>query len=57
MIDAHQRERRVIETVNHLRSQGMSLRAIAKTINELKVPTKNKGKKWHPQMIKRILNI
>lgn len=38
-----------------MRSQGMSLRSIAKTLNELKVPTKNKGKKWHPEMVRRVL--
>ena len=55
-LEDHQREQRVIKMVKHLRDQGLSLRAIAKTLNELKVPTKNQGKKWHPETIIRILD-
>jgi len=55
IIQDYQREHRVIETIKYLRSQGMSFRAIAQTFNELKVSTKNKGKSWHPEMVRRIL--
>ncbi|WP_374028140.1 recombinase family protein [Bdellovibrio bacteriovorus] len=52
----HQIEYRVIETINEMRAQGLSLRTIAKALTQLQVPTKCKGKAWHPEMINRILN-
>lgn len=55
-LEDHQREQRVIKMIKHLKGQGLSLRAIAKTLNELKVPTKNQGKMWHPEMVKRVLS-
>ena len=40
-----------------MRESGMSLRQIADFLSAIGVPTKKRGKKWHPQMIKRILEI
>ncbi len=37
------------------KAQGLSLRAIARTLSDLKIPTKLKGKAWHPEMVSRIL--
>ena len=51
----HQVEQRVVETVKKLRAEGLTLRKIAEILDEMKVPTKQRGKKWHPEMIKRIL--
>lgn len=38
-----------------MRESGLSLRQIAKFLDHIGVPTKCRGKKWHPEMIKRIL--
>jgi transposase len=51
----HLAERRVIETVRDLSGQGLSLRAIVKVLQKMEVPTKHRGKKWHPEMVRRIL--
>jgi hypothetical protein len=37
-----------------MKSEGLSLRAIARCLDQMKVPTKMKGKKWHPEMVERI---
>ena len=51
----HLAELRVIKSILKMRETGLSLRQIAKVLDELKVPTKNKGRGWHPEMISRIL--
>ena len=53
---AHQAERRVIEAVMNLKSEGLSLRKIALVLDQMKIPTKEQGRKWHPEMIRRILS-
>jgi len=52
----HQIEQRTVEAVKELHAQRLSLRQIAKVLNQMKVPTKSRGKSWHPQMVKRILD-
>jgi integrase len=47
--------RRVIQTVTELNNQGMSLRQIAKFLTQTGVPTRGRGKSWHPEMVNRIL--
>ncbi len=51
----HLAEVRVIKSILQMRETGLSLRQIAKVLDELKVLTKQKGKGWHPEMISRIL--
>lgn len=51
----HQGEQRTVDTVRQMRDEGLSLRAIARCLNQMKVPTKNRGVKWHPEMVRRIL--
>lgn len=48
-------EQKVIRTVRQLRDQGLTLRAIAKILDEMKVPTKCQGRSWHPEMVSRVL--
>ncbi|MFZ8934289.1 MAG: recombinase family protein [Bacteriovoracaceae bacterium] len=38
-----------------MKHEKLSLSAIARCLKEMKIPTKKRGKSWHPQMIKRIL--
>lgn len=52
----HYGEERVIEAIKEMRKQNMSLRQIASVLSKTKVPTKGCGKRWHPQMVKRILD-
>jgi hypothetical protein len=55
MLEKHVAEQRVIRAILHMRKGGMSLRAIVRSLAELKLPTKRRGKSWHPEMINRIL--
>lgn len=52
----HQGEQRTVDTVRQMKEEGLSLRAIARCLNQMKIPTKNRGVKWHPQMISRLLS-
>lgn len=52
----HKAEKRVVDSVIQMKAEGLSLRAIARCLDQMKIPTKMKGKKWHPEMVKRILN-
>lgn len=45
----------VIEQIKAMSVSGLSLRQIAHTLDQMKVPTKNRGKAWHPNMVKRVL--
>ena len=51
----HQAEQRAVDAILEMASQGLGLRQIAKVLNQMKVPTKCRGKSWHPEMVKRIL--
>ncbi len=51
----HLGETRVRRTVLEMKEAGLSLRQIAKFLDQIGVPTKCRGKKWHPEMVKRIL--
>lgn len=51
----HVVEQRVIETVWKLKEEGLSLRKIAEVLDQMKIPTKERGKKWHPEIVRRIL--
>ena len=53
-INIHQTEQRTIDAVRQMRGEGLGFRAIARCLDQMKVPTKNRGKKWHPEMVKRI---
>jgi hypothetical protein len=55
-VTTHLGERRVINAIQELRGQGLTLRQIARFLSQAGVPTKCRGKRWHPQMIKRVLD-
>lgn len=42
----HQTEGRVILSINNMRGKGLSLQEIADVLNQMKIPTKKRGKKW-----------
>ena len=51
----HLGEARVGRTVVEMRKTGLTLRQIARFLDNIGVPTKCRGKKWHPEMVNRIL--
>ena len=52
----HVAEQQMIETIKELRAQGLTLRKVAEILTNMGVPTKKRGKSWHPEMVKRILD-
>ena len=52
----HVAEQKMIETIKELRAQGMTLRKVAEILSNMGVPTKKRGNRWHPEMVKRILD-
>jgi len=48
-------EQRAIRIIKYLRDKGLSMRHIARLLGEMKIATKNQGKRWHPEMVRRIL--
>ncbi|MCB0418604.1 MAG: recombinase family protein [Bdellovibrionales bacterium] len=52
----HLAEQQMIESIQELRSQGLTLRKIAEILTSMGVPTKKRGKRWHPEMVNRILS-
>lgn len=51
----YQVEQKVIEAIQDLRIQRMTLREVGKTLTRLGIPTKCKGRGWHPEMVRRVL--
>jgi hypothetical protein len=52
----HCGEQKNIQIISDYRAEGLTLRAVAKRLNTLRLPTKNGSYTWHPQMVKRILD-
>ena len=53
----HKRELENIAKMKELRSQGFSYWKIAGIFNSMGVPTKNKGSRWHPTTVMKILKV
>ena len=51
----HKKELRIIETIKAMNEEGMTARAIARTLDTMKIPTKKQGKGWHHHTIVTIL--
>lgn len=51
----HLGEQRVIQSVRKMSSDGLSYRQICDFLTSVDVPTKNQGKGWQPEMIRRVL--
>jgi hypothetical protein len=52
----YKKELTIINAIKLMEENGNSLRMICKTLTAMKIPTKQKGQKWHPEMIRRILD-
>ena len=53
----HQGERLIVEAIKDFRADGLTYRQIAQRMMALQIPTKNGKVKWHPMMIKRIIDL
>jgi hypothetical protein len=51
----HKTEQRVVDSVLRMKKEGLGLRVIARCLDEMKAPTKQQGRKWPPEMVRRIL--
>ena len=52
----HKAEQAILNAITRMKTkEGLSNNAIAKILTEMKVPTKQKGKKWHAETIRLIL--
>lgn len=52
----HLGESEVIELIRKLRATGMSLREVAIELSHQRIPTKQRVRVWHPEMVRRILH-
>ncbi len=53
---SHMGEQLVISAVKDLKDEGMTLRQLAHRLTVLGIHTKNGKRKWHPMMVKRVLD-
>jgi hypothetical protein len=56
LLAPHLREQRVIQSVRKMSKDGLSYRQICDFLTSVGVPTKNQGKRWQPEMIRRLLS-
>ena len=54
-IIVHKGELETVEKLTALRKQGFSYWKIADILNSMNVPTKNRGSRWHPTTVMKIL--
>ena len=55
LLTPHLGEQRVIQSVRKMSNDGLSYRQICEFLTSVRVPTKNQGKGWQPEMIRRLL--
>jgi len=53
----HAAEQKVIEAVIEMKKASMGLRQIARTLTSMGIQTKCQGKRWHPEMVRRIIQL
>jgi hypothetical protein len=51
----HLGEQRVLAAVKKMVQDGMSYRQICEFLTSVGVPTKNRGQRWHPEMVSRLI--
>ena len=55
-IVAHKGEQQIIGAIKDFRIEGLTFRQIAHRMTALRIPSKNGKLKWHPMMVKRVLD-
>lgn len=53
---SHKGELQIIEAIKDFRSEGLTMRQIAERMTALRIPSKNGKLKWHPMMVKRVID-
>jgi hypothetical protein len=53
----HKGDRLIMGAIKDFRTDGLTYRQIAQRMMALQIPTKNGKVKWHPMMIKRIIDL
>jgi len=53
----HLGEQQVVGAIKDLRNEGMTFRQIAQRMTVLRIPSKNGKMRWHPMMVKRVLDL
>ena len=48
-------EQQIIEIIKKLREDGLTYRRICELLTDMGAPTKNRYGRWHPEMVRRIL--
>jgi hypothetical protein len=56
IVSSHKGEQLIIEVIKDFRDDGLTFRQIAQRMAALNIPSKNGKKKWHPMMVKRIID-
>lgn len=55
MMVPHLGEQRVLASVKKMVGEGLSYRKVCEFLTSVAVPTKKRGQRWHPEMIRRLL--
>lgn len=55
LVTSFKKEEEIAKAIKDMTDKGLSLREVCKILTTMKIPTKNKHRKWHPEMIRRIL--
>ena len=51
----HKGEQHIIRAIFKMQREGLSNSGIARVLTQMKVPTKQQGCGWHPEMVRQIL--
>lgn len=57
IIVSHKREQGVLEIIQTLRAEGLALRKICVVLDQMKIKTKARKDKWHPEAVRRCLKV
>lgn len=52
----HQGEQVVMSVIQKMAAKETPLREICEYLSMMEIPTKRRGHRWHPEMVRRILN-
>jgi hypothetical protein len=55
-VSLHKGEQLVVEAIMDFRADGLTFREIAQRLTAMGIPSKNGIKKWHPMMVKRVID-
>lgn len=56
IVSINKGEQLIIEIIMNFRDEGLTLRQVSQMLTDLQIPSKNGKNKWHPTMVKRIID-